>query len=173
MKMKSLIWEMAKTMPTFTIQDFKESGIRERTIRTYISAWVKSGYIRKFQGKPLMYELIDAPDIVPTIRGRASHHKTKEKEAHMWFAMRKIKETTPIELSMIATIEDCAVSVARATEWLHLLTAAGYLRKTERGYRIIPSRCKEVNPPVIEKLARVTDGTTGEQAYLGPWRWIK
>ena len=172
MKIKSRIWELAKTMPTFTIQDLKESGASDKAVRKYMSVWAKRGYVQKVYSTPITYKLsATAPATAPPTTG-GEHHKTKEKETHMWLAMRAMKEATPIELSMVATIEGCAVSVSRATEWLRLLTAAGYLRTTDRGYRVLPSKCKSIDPPVIEKLARVTDGTTGQQVYLGPWRWI-
>lgn len=127
------IWDCIRTRAQdFSVREIFRAGAQEESdVAYYVRALVRAGFIavtRRQRGpEQPRYRLtndigVEAPRV--TKSGRVVRHSIVEL---CWQTMRRLKEFTAYDLSVVASIEECRVTPHFARNYCALLVRAGYL----------------------------------------------
>jgi len=175
------IWESIRVLgPGFSINDIaRRSGQMPRVINEYFSALAKAGII----------QVVDAPEgkegvVYSLVQDEGAEHprlNRKGERTHLhliteniWRSVRILKGSFTADTVLhTASAGGVRMTIIRVRQYLHALTEAGYLEKTEcdrntpESYQLIPSKDTGPRPPEIRKLdsLQVYDPNLGKLVF--------
>ena len=147
---------------TFTLPQI-DVLLEETSIRTYLAALHKGGYLDVLQmgtrGVLNIYRLIkdcgvDAPrlrkDGQPVTQGRGRYQ--------MWRSMAVIKAFTPAELANYASTEEHQVAIGEAASYCKEICKAGYLSaRSDGSYMVVLAQRHGPHPPQVQRTKQIYD----------------
>jgi hypothetical protein len=186
---RQAVWETIRKLKTFTLRELAEACPVERgTIRTYLICLERGGYIRRSGTKPAPggYSRIPyawSPSIVfdfardvgieaPRLRKDGTPCTQGNMREQMWRTMKILPSFTPQDLAIAASLEEAAVSVDDAKDYIKHLCRAGYLilvRAATGGkgqpqalYRFNKARNSGPKAPMVQRVKSVFDPNLGK-----------
>jgi hypothetical protein len=176
LKTRAAIWEAIRLLKTFTLSEVrKETRCSDSQVREYLTGLTAAGILKREQipaAKP-QHRYILIKDIgidPPRVRRDGTPVTQGLGREQMWRTMKSFGVFTSLDLSVQASTEEAAVSLAAAKEYCHYLALAGYLAVVRQGkgkgkggvlsaYRLI--RNTGPLPPMIQRVKSVYDPNTG------------
>lgn len=137
--------------------------LKRETLRTYLRALVKGGYVIKaVEGDiktPTVFKLskdvgVNAPNVNPKGELSTSGNGTQQ----MWRTMRMLRDFSYLDLVAAASTEETPLSVWTVKTYVIALCHAGYLRRVDKGrYAFVSARFTGPRAPMIQRLKTVFD----------------
>lgn len=165
------IWNSARELGEFTIMELQKHALvpGKSNVRKYIYGWEKAGFIEKISEEPITYRL-KALDLVvaPSVNPSGVEFDREQAQEQMWRSMFIIKEFSALDLSVVASTEECRITEGFAKTYASILKSSGYLKLVSRGrYMALQSRFTGPRPPAVKRVVQVIDRNTGKVVYLG------
>lgn len=165
---RQVIWEAVRAQAgaEFVMGDlFAETWISRHTIRTYLNCLAAGGILDKVEhphrvGKrdAVTWRLIkDEGFYAPRLNRKGEPVTQGLGVEQMWRAMRHMKEFTPAELTLHASTDDVAVSLATVKSYCTMLLACGYLTCIQKAnaHRQATYRLTRNSGPLAPQIQRV------------------
>ena len=161
---RQAVWDAIRRMRRFTVPVVRdETLLKTDTVRDYILGLEAAGYVRKITessgvGVPARWELAkDAGSEAPRVRRDGTPVIQGLGRENMWNAMRILRDFTPRELAVAASMPTCRVKELTAEDYIKHLHRAGYLRKNGSRYMFLPGAYTGPMAPMIQRTKRVWD----------------
>ncbi len=168
---RDAMWTAMRQLGSFTIVDVSRvAKATELAVTDYIKALVLAGIVEN--GELVMgprgqrrrqYRLardmgVDAPRVAKD--GRILPPSGRQR---MWRAMGILKEFSPRDLAVTASLPEAPVALAEAEYYCRWLTRGRYLRPAGAGrYVAIEAMRTGARAPLIQRIRRLVDANTGE-----------
>jgi len=175
---REAVWAVIRQMRQFCVRDlYMEVRLGKETIRDYVAGLTAAGYLEKIReahlSQPALYRLVkDCGPEAPRVRKDGTPVTMGLGRELMWRTMRILKEFSPQELAITASIEGCEIAVGTAKDYIHHLARAGYLAVsqpagpgTQARYRFLPSRYTGPKPPQVQRVKTVYDPNLGKVVW--------
>lgn len=165
------IWDSARELGEFTVMSLrKHASIPGKSnVRKYVCGWEKAGFLEQISQDPITYR-IKVSDLMaaPAVNESGICFDREQAQEQMWRSMFIIKEFSALDLSVVASTEECQVTEGSARTYASILKTAGYLKLLSRGrYRAIQSKFTGPRPPAVKRVVQVIDRNTGKVVYQG------
>ncbi|MDC8804252.1 hypothetical protein PRZ61_12450 [Halomonas pacifica] len=179
---RQVIWEAIRRLRTFNVGDLEiATYLKEATIRSYVEALAKGGYLQRAQGQPrrearfppVTWTLIrDVGVEAPRLTKQGKPCTAGLGREQMWRTMRIIGEFDLHSLAVQASTEAHPVSHREAEYYIRYMHRAGYLHQVAKGgpgrpgrYRLIPSRYTGPGAPQVQRIRQVWDPNREEVVW--------
>ncbi|NDY56299.1 hypothetical protein G3N56_06010 [Desulfovibrio sulfodismutans] len=169
---RDAMWTAMRQLGSFTLVDVSRAAkATEPAATDYVKALVLAGIVAD-SGEMVMgprgrtrklYRLardmgVDAPRVAKD--GRVLPPSGRQR---MWRAMGILKEFSPRDLAITASLPEAPVAVAEAVYYCVWLTRGRYLRQAGAGrYVAIEAMRTGARAPLIQRIRRLVDANTGE-----------
>ena len=163
---RQAMWEAIRDHKNgFTLTGLANSfcDLKRETLRTYLRALVKGGYVIKAsEGNtktPTVFKLskdvgVNAPNVNPQGELSTSGNGTQQ----MWRAMRMLRDFSYLDLVAAASTEETPLAMWTVKTYVIALCHAGYLRRVDKGrYAFVAARFTGPRAPMIQRLKTVFD----------------
>ena len=181
---RQAVWEAIRAKKAdFTVRGIsEETRLRVSSVRDYLTGLVNAGYLEKelvpWRGTVLTwYRLFkDVGREAPRVRADGSLVTQGNKREQMWRTIWIIKQFTPRDLAIQASVDGSIVNLADAQDYCKHLAHAGYLKGRDSGlgtrngcdhspvtgpqsllYLAVPGRYTGPLPPMIQRTKQVYD----------------
>lgn len=155
----------------WTIADIRaRSNAETETIRAFVKRLELGGLARRVTNpcglNAHAYRLTSSPSAVPVIRDDGSAAPPSA-QAHVWTAIRRLREFTTAELAIAASTDEVAITASTTKSYLSRLARAGYLVNVRGARRLSVWRLKPgmntgPEPPRILTSGAVFDANRNE-----------
>ena len=166
---RTAMWDAIRMQGDFTVASLvKATRQHNSSVVRYLTCLEAAGLVARGDTHPrtgeVDYKLVkDTGPVTPLLRRDGSPVPLQKTDA-MWVAMRMLKEFTPQELAISASVEGCIISCNYANNYCRWLRRTGYLirlgGRSDTAYRFV----KFTGPkgPKMRRPAHIFDPNTGE-----------
>lgn len=177
---REAIWAAMRELKVFTINRlFWHVKMERDSIRDYVVGLKRAGYLEDLglvmedSRRARQYRLIKDVGIeAPRVRKDGSYVTQGLAREQMWRTMRILKDFTPKELAVTASLEACQVKESDAKNYCQYLAKAGYLVVVQKNhgrqqarYRLLASRYSGPKPPQVQRVKAVYDPNLGQVVW--------
>lgn len=177
---RDALWATMRRMREFSRQDLvKVTDQPFETVKDYVRGLLRAGIVEATgelqhdgfsnRSQRAVYRLVNDCGVdAPRVRRDGSLLPPLGRD-RMWRSMRILKEFSPLDVAVAATLEAAPVAEEEARSYCLYLMRAGYLVEVEKGrrYRFLPSAYTGPRSPMIRRIKDVVDGNTGEVKWSG------
>lgn len=152
------VWEAIRAnRQGFTrYQIARRSGLDDSTVKSYLIALMKGGYVTPVRAfarmEEVTYHLVKDNGVeAPNLNSKGQPTKVGLATEAIWRTLRILGASSIAQIASYASACGSPIAPATVDRYCADLLRAGYLERAEGGYQLLPRRYTGPKPPIVQK----------------------